>query len=132
VELSRAIIESMPPVELKLSPLEEAVLRAICETHAADRASLEAQLSRATVLRRENTGVGFYTDFSVERTAKNHALGGERMRSGPAASVSGLKHGVGFILWLKEGYAHHLEGYSYGESTAGIDFEQVSFELVRE
>jgi hypothetical protein len=43
--------------------------------------------------------------------------------------VDGLSYGMGFILWLKEGYADHLEGYSFQEDTLGIDFENVEFEL---
>ncbi len=127
----RAIMQRMPSIGSDFTSLEQAVLRAICETHVADRSALEAQLSTATVLRRENTGAGFYTDFSIER-ASHPAIGGERMRSGPAAKVDGLKQGMGFILWLKEGYVHHLEGYSYGESTTEIDFEQTEFEILHD
>ena len=36
--------------------LERAVLAAICEVYSEDRAALEAQLSTATLLSRENTG----------------------------------------------------------------------------
>jgi hypothetical protein len=45
------------------------------------------------------------------------------------ARLDGLEHGMGFILWLKEGYADCLEGYSYGESTTGIILEAASFEV---
>jgi hypothetical protein len=112
-----------------LTPLELAVLRAIYEMHLADRAAFEAQVSTATVLRRENTGAGFYTRFAVER-ASSAPVGGERLRNGPEARIDGLEHGMGFILWLKDGYADCLEGYSYGESTTGIALEQAGFEIV--
>jgi hypothetical protein len=36
---------------------------------------------------------------------------------------------MGFILWLKDGYAHCLEGYGYADSTVGIDLEKITFEL---
>jgi hypothetical protein len=36
---------------------------------------------------------------------------------------------MGFILWLKDGYAHCLEGYAYADSTVGIDLEKITFEL---
>ena len=110
--------------------LEEAVLTAICEMHSADRATLEAQLSTATLSSRENTGAGFYTRFAVERTS-SAALSGERSRSGPETRIDGLRHGMGFILWLKEGYADCLEGYSYAESTTGIVLEAVGFEILQ-
>ncbi|MHB8503375.1 MAG: hypothetical protein ACYDCG_15700 [Candidatus Acidiferrales bacterium] len=124
-------MQRMPSVELSYTQLEQAVLRAICGLHSADHPVLEAQLSTATVLCRENTGAGFYTDFSADRIS-HPAIRGERLRTGPAARVDGLKQGMGFILWLKEGYAHHLEGYSYGESTTGLVFEQIGFEILHE
>jgi hypothetical protein len=110
--------------------LERAVLAAICEMHSADRAALEAQLSTATLLSRENTGGGFFTRFVVDR-ASSVAVGGMRLRDGPAIRIDGLEHGMGFILWLKEGYADCLEGYSYAESTTGLALEGVGFEVLR-
>jgi hypothetical protein len=109
--------------------LEAAVLRAICEMHLSDRAALEAQLSTAALISRENTGAGFYTNFVVEPSA-SAAIAGERLRNGPEARIEGLQHGMGFILWLTEGYASSLEGYSYEESTIGVDLEQVGFEML--
>jgi len=97
--------------------------------YSEDRSALEAQLSTANLLSRENTGGGFFTRFEVDR-GSNLAIGGMRLRNGPAAKIEGLEHGMGFILWLKEGYAHCLEGYSYAESTTGIVLEAVGFELL--
>ncbi len=111
------------------TPLEKAVLTASCEMYSADRAALEAQLSTATLLSRENTGAGFYTRFAVERAA-SVALTGERSRAGPETKIDGLHHGMGFILWLKEGYADCLEGYSYAEGTTSIVLEAVDFEIL--
>jgi hypothetical protein len=112
------------------TPLEQAVLHAVCEAHAEDQSALEAQLSLATVVSRKNTGAGFYADFAVE-SSLCAALGGERLRSGPTARIDGLNHGMGFILWLKDGYVKQLEGYSFGESTTRIVFERVGFEILR-
>jgi hypothetical protein len=110
--------------------LERAVLNEICDMHPADQAALRAQLLTATLRSRENTGAGFYTRFAVERSS-SAALAGERSRVGPETKIDGLQHGMGFILWLKEGYADCLEGYSYGESTGGITLEAINFEIVR-
>jgi hypothetical protein len=111
------------------TPLERAVLIAICNAYSLERAALEAQLSTATLLSRENTGAGFYTRFAVERSS-SAALTGERLRAGPEAKIDGLEHGMGFILWLKEGYADCLEGYSYADGTTGIALEAVGFEIL--
>ncbi|HLZ12157.1 MAG TPA: hypothetical protein VKP58_06175 [Candidatus Acidoferrum sp.] len=123
-------MQYMASVESDFTPLEQAVLRAICEAHFEDRIALEAQLSTATVLSRENTGAGSYTRFSVNRSS-GPAIAGERRRPGPSARINGLEHGMGFILWLNEGYAECLEAYSYGENTTAIPLEQVGFEILQ-
>ena len=119
----------MPSIGSDFTTLERAALAAICDMYSEDRAALEAQLSTATLLSRENTGAGFYTRFTVDR-ASTIATGGMRLRNGPAAKIDGLEQGMGFILWMKEGYADCLEGYSYSESTTGIDFEAAGFEIL--
>ena len=109
--------------------LERAVLNEICDMHPADQAALRAQLLTSTIRSRENTGAGFYTRFAVER-GSSAALAGERSRVGPETKVDGLQHGMGFILWLTEGYADCLEGYSYAESTTGIVLNAAGFEIL--
>jgi len=115
------------PTGSNFTPLEKAVFVAICEMHLADRVALDMQLASAAVTRRENTGAGFYTDFEVERTSPPTIEHGPL--GGPEAKIDGLEHGMGFLLWLANGYAKCLEGYCYDESTVGIDFEQVGFKI---
>ncbi len=112
------------------SALERAVLAWICDMYSADGAALEAQLSTASLLSRENTGAGFFTRFAVDR-ASTAAIGGTRLRDGPATKIDGLERGMGFILWLKEGYADCLEGCSYAESTTAIILEEAGFEMLK-
>jgi hypothetical protein len=119
----------VPAIGSNFTSLEQAVLAAICAMHATDRSALETQLSTATLLSRENTGAGFFTRFVVNR-GSSAAIGGKRLRDGPTAKIEGLAHGMGFILWLKEGYADCLEGYSYEESTTDLVLEAVGFELL--
>ncbi|SRR6266481_675917 len=119
----------MLPAAACFTSLERAVLDAICEMYSSDREALEAQLLTATLISRENTGAGFYTRFQVERSP-SVAVSGERLRAGPETKIDGLKHGMGFILWLKEGYADCLEGYSYAERTTGIVLEAAGFEIL--
>ena len=126
----RVTMQFMSPNSSGFTPLERAVFRTICETHPHDREALENQLATGAVLSRENTGHGFFTDFAVDRTA-TPAIGGERLRQGPGeAKIDGLEHGMGFVLWLEEGYADCLEGYCYGEDTSGIDFGVVGFGIL--
>jgi hypothetical protein len=122
-------MQHMPSGGSNFTLLERAVLRAICEAYPVDRAALESQLSAAIVLSRENTGAGFYTRLAIERSSGT-PIGGDRLRRGPAVRIGGLEHGMGFILWLKEGYADCLEGYCYEESTTRIALEVVGFEIL--
>jgi hypothetical protein len=118
----------MLPANSIFSPLERSVLQAICEAHPADRAALEAQLSTAILTSRENTGHGFYTRFSVDRSI-SAPVAAPRLRNGPPAKVDGVAYGMGFILWLKEAYADCLEGYTYGDDTTELRFETVGFSI---
>src|SRR5258708_13232243 len=123
-------MQHMPSVGSDFAPLEHAVVRGMREMDPGDQAALEGQLSTATILRRENTGVGFYTRFSIKHCADT-VIGGERLRRGPVAKIHGLEHGMGFILWLNEGYSDCLEGYCYQESTTKIALEQAGFEILQ-
>jgi hypothetical protein len=119
----------MLPFASEFTPLERAVMAAICEMHAEDRQVLEAQLLTAIFGSRENTGAGFFLNFDVNRD-QTPAIAGERLRNGPQAQIAVLSHGMGFILWLKDGYAHQLEGYTYDDSTVGMDLGKIDFQLI--
>ena len=122
----------MPDTDLEFTALERAVLAGICEMHPADCAALQAQLAAATVLRRDNTGAGFFTYFDVDRSAAS-PVSGRRLRNGPEAQIDGFAYGMGFILWLVEGYANNLEGYSNGgESTRDIALDKVKFKIAKD
>jgi hypothetical protein len=112
-----------------LSLLERAVLVAIARQITDYTDALTHQLTQAKVVARKNTGTGFYTTLDVSSVDPIHSL------SSPVGDVSAtvdhLQHGMGFLLRLKAGRMHELEGYSYaGESTPDFDFKQVLFGTV--
>jgi hypothetical protein len=47
----------------------------------------------------------------------------------PVLRIDGLERGMGFILWMKDGYADCLEGYPFDESTTEINLETAGFDL---
>src|SRR3569623_1970099 len=99
----------------RLSLLERAVLFAIARQVEGGVFALDLQLGHTQVVSRENTGSGFHTRFSV---ASGPPIVAAESPMGDAwASVAGLAQGMGFLLWLRAGRLHSLEGYSYGEST---------------
>ena len=127
---------------IAFTSLEWAVLRAICENYPDDLTALESQLLTASVRKRENTGKGFFTRISIERDpriavhARASAKDGPKardMRNGPSARLDALRYGMGFILWLENGFADCLEGYCYGpDSTTWLDLAALDFEILGE
>ena len=97
------------------TPLENAVLDTLLDRPGEPYETIRRQLSFATVSRREFTGVGFFTDFvlssdaPVGRDLPNMEIGGV------GAELPGVKHGAGFLLFVRTGVVSMLEGYTYGE-----------------
>lgn len=109
--------------------METAALRAIFAETPRIALALEAQLSRAVVTNRENTGGGFFTDIDVPDDLPPvicpHALG-----DATHARVEGLKHGLGFVLFMQDGKLGVLEGHAWGpENTAPLNLTNLSFEI---
>lgn len=78
---------------------------------------LRAQRDRIVVASREHTGVGFFTEFSHPAdTERLHAPRNPRFGD-VFASIGGLKHGAGFVLFIDDGLISVLEGFSYGNET---------------
>jgi hypothetical protein len=98
-----------------LTALEKAVLDAILDRSGDPYETLRRQLSYATVSRREFTGVGFYTNFAVpidapvRRDLPNTEIGDV------SVELPELKHGAGFVLFVRDGVIAFLEGYTYDE-----------------
>ena len=109
--------------------LELAALRSIFTETPQLADGLAAQLAAASVAGRENTGGGFFTTISVAagvpRISSPRALGHDT-----SASIEGLVHGMGFILFMEDGYINLLEGYAFGaENTALLNLASVNFTI---
>ena len=112
--------------------LELAALHSIFLETPELTSELEQQLAVATVTERENTGGGFFTTISVAENASRvtspKVLGYETQ-----ARVSGLEHGIGFVLFMEDGRLVLLEGFAWGpESTAGLDLTAWEFEVYKQ
>ena len=101
------------------------MLQAIAAQIPEQADALLLQLANAHVVVRENTGAGFYTTFKVTSGSRLESL--KSPVGDVGALVGGLAHGLGFLLWLRDGFMHKLEGYSYEENTSEIDFLRVGF-----
>ena len=101
---------------MSLQPFEFAVLTKLLEGSHPVLDALRAQLPRLCVSRREVTGVGFYTYFALEDEDISAPLVAGDVRFGDVdADIKGLKNGAGFVLYVRNGRVHMLEGYSYEE-----------------
>ena len=76
---------------------------------------LQKQYDNIRVKRRIMTGVGFFTDFEVTDNNWNLDDNLELYLGNIHVEIKGLKHGAGFILFVREGKIKTLEGYCYDE-----------------
>jgi hypothetical protein len=94
--------------------MERAVMRRILEASEPGFEELRVQFAQARVQERRLTGAGFFTTFEVPDSTPRSSL--KSPVGNVSASIEGLKHGAGFVLWLKDGRMETLEGFSYEES----------------
>jgi len=98
-----------------LNDLEQAVLDKLLDGDHPVLVALREQASRARVSSHERSGAGFFCSFEVSadvaplRGSTDFELGDVE------ASVDGLEHGAGFLLFVRGGRLAALEGYSYEE-----------------
>jgi hypothetical protein len=98
-----------------LTTLEQQVLDMLLRGQDEVLTILRQQAQRLQVSSREMTGVGFYTEFLVPPDVP-HVPGRPTFKlrdvNGTADNVS---HGLGFLLYVKDGALSMLEGYTYDE-----------------
>lgn len=97
-----------------LTDFEKAVLEKLLVGDHPVLVRLRAQAAMARLVSRENTGVGFHCSFEMPPdvplvTPTNFELGDVQ------ATIEGLEHGAGFLLFVRGGRITMLEGYSYEE-----------------
>ena len=109
--------------------LEAAALRAIFLETPELAPALKRQLEASEVTERENSGGGFFTTIAVADDApavKSPSVLGYATH----ARVGGLEHGFGFVLFIKGGRLHLLEGFALApESTHDLDLAALQFEI---
>ena len=108
------------------TPLETRVLDLIGLSSGQLVEPLRALVQRAQVIKRDNTGHGFYTRMSIEEPVKP-LIWPERLITGPDISVRVDRYTLwrGTILWLNDGIPACLEAYQYCTPTGGdIDLKE--------
>ncbi len=108
---------------------ERSILERMAKGHPEER-NLRVQLRSASLVCRERTGVGFFSNMEVIRDGK-HRLSSRGPLALVWAHVRGLHLGMTFLLWTDdEGYLTSLEGAGFGdEDVDKIDFNPVQIEF---
>lgn len=96
--------------------LEKEVMKLLLDGANPALAVLRQQLEYARVAKRENTGVGFYTKFTIPENVRRLDDGKSFKIGDVVAEIEGLKHGAGFLLFVTDGALDELEGYCYDEA----------------
>ena len=111
-----------------LLPIERAVLEAAAHDYQASADGLRQQIATAQVTDFENSGAGFFSTVRVSPEAPR--LTDKSPLDAATGNVCGIEHGMGFLVFLDDGYVTLIEGYTNGDvSTVAIDFETVNFDI---
>jgi hypothetical protein len=122
-----AALPSCPPFP-QFTDFEAHALNDIATAFGADAPAFRAQVAVAQVIDRINTIHGFYTRVRVDRTACDPVTG-LRLKGGHF-DVEDLEHGLGVILWDKDGsgYLETIEAFGYTrEGLEGHDLERLKY-----
>ena len=76
---------------------------------------LRNQFKLASLLEREYTGVGFFTDISLPENVQKLKPEISFQLSDVGAEVDGLKYGLGFVLFITNGAIELFEVFTYDE-----------------
>src|SRR5882672_6577247 len=99
-----------------MTDLESTILNALLAGEAPELEVLRRQAQVASVLRRELSGVGFFTHFGVPVDAPRAMLSGRRTLSDVGADIESVVHGSGFVLFIQDGILDFLEGFTYADA----------------
>jgi hypothetical protein len=100
---------------MELNSLEHAVMAMLLAGDDPTLRILAEQFRAAQVTKRELTGAGFYTRFSVPPEAPRLADRPSFRFGDVTAEIEGLQHGAGFVLFVDDWVINFLEGFSYDE-----------------
>ena len=101
---------------LKLTDLEIVVFSEIVKQHPA----LVQQIAALTVLGRENTGVGFFTDLAVDRSDAA-AIDSDSVLGNVWLNIQDFGDPMTILIFMEDGYVSCLEGATVGDRTDQID-----------
>ena len=76
---------------------------------------LRQQMQQLQVSSREFTGAGFFSNFVVDPAARRITGRPTLTLGNVEGTATNVSHGLGFVLFVKDGALSMLEGYTYDE-----------------
>ena len=99
-----------------MTPLERQVIATLLAPDHPVMDALRRQLDACSVASREFTGHGFFSTLVVADGVEAAPVTRKRLALGDlTAAIDGLEHGAGFVLFVRDGVLHMLEGFAYDE-----------------
>jgi hypothetical protein len=95
--------------------VEDRVLEMLLRGEDEILSVLRQQARHAQISSRKMTGVGFYTEFVIPSEVPR-VPGHPTFKLGDVNGIAdNVRHGLGFLLYVKDGALSMLEGYTYDE-----------------
>jgi hypothetical protein len=95
--------------------LENDVIREIINEIPEYSEKLLYQYENSEIVNRVFTGHGFYTYYNIKSNLYSLGKDINLALGNIGANSNSMKHGVGFVLFIKNGNISCLEGYAYDE-----------------
>ena len=99
-----------------MTPLERQVIATLLAPDHPVMDALRRQFDACRVASREFTGHGFFSTLVVADGVEAAPVTLRQLDLGDVtATIDGLEHGAGFVLFVRDGVLHMLEGFAYDE-----------------
>ena len=113
---------------MELNDLERAVLEKFLAGDHPVLEKLRLQYKNCYVVKREFTGVGFFTTLAVhDKTLKIPLVTKGLTMWDVTAEIEGLKYGASFVLFIEDGFLDTLEGASDDEWPSSYSWFKVEY-----
>lgn len=99
----------------ELTPFERDAMTALVAGGHPVLEGLREQLAVCEVTKRDFTGVGLFTSLALSAEVQPVSLSRRIVLGDAHATMDGVAHGVGLLLYVERGLLHLLEAFTYDE-----------------
>ena len=108
---------------------EQKVMQMLLAGEGQSLKSLRSQYNQSNIKSRDFTGVGFFTDYSVEDDGLK--IGHINTQIGSVYGDYNNIGAVGFLLFIRDGWIDFLEGYTMGIDEWPDSYENIHLKYVK-